>query len=106
MSVLAQLTLEQYDRMIEGGVFDPSRRWRLELIRGEIREMNPIGSLHEEAVERLTAWSYSIAAAGKIRVRVQDSVGIPNLASAPEPDVAWVVDAITPAAGPRRRTCS
>ncbi len=92
MSVLAQLTLEQYDRMIEGGVFDPSRRWRLELIRGEIREMNPIGSLHEEAVERLTAWSYSIAAAGKIRVRVQDSVGIPNLASAPEPDVAWVVE--------------
>ncbi len=92
MSVLAQLTLEQYDRMIEGGVFDPTRRWRLELIRGEIREMNPIGSLHEETVERLTAWSYSIAAAGKIRIRVQDSVGLPSLGSAPEPDIAWVVE--------------
>jgi Uma2 family endonuclease len=92
MSVIAQLTLEQYDRMIEFGIFDPSRRQRLELIRGEIRKMNPIGSEHEEIVERLTAWSYGVAAASKIRIRVQDSVGLPSLGSAPQPDVAWVVE--------------
>ncbi len=92
MSVIAQLTLEQYDRMVEGGVFDPSRRWRLELIRGEIRQMNPIGSEHEEVVDRLTKWSAALAAAGRIRLRVQNSVGLPSLASAPEPDVAWVVE--------------
>ncbi len=32
------------------------------------------------------------AAAGKIRLRVQNSVGLPSLGSAPEPDIAWVVD--------------
>ena len=92
MSAIAQLTLEQYDRMIASGIFDASRRQRLELIRGEIREMGPIGSEHEEIVDRLNAWSFSVAAARKIRVRVQSSVGLPSLDSAPEPDIAWVVD--------------
>jgi Uma2 family endonuclease len=91
MSVIAHLTLQQYDRMIESGIFDASRRQRLELIRGEIRELSPIGPEHEDVVDRLTASSYSIVAAGTIRVRVQNSAGLPSLGSAPEPDIAWVV---------------
>jgi Uma2 family endonuclease len=54
--------------------------------------MNPIGSEHEEIVDRLTKWSAPLDAAGKIRLRVQNSVGLPSLGSAPEPDIAWVVD--------------
>ncbi len=92
MSVIARLTLEQYDRMIESGVFDSVRHRRLELIRGQIRQMAPIGPSHEEIVDRLNVWSVHVAAARKIRVRVQNSVGLPSLGSAPEPDIVWVVD--------------
>ena len=92
MGVLAQLTLDQYDRMIACGIFDPRQRSRLELIGGEIREMNPIGSQHEEIVDRLNAWSVRSVPAGEIRVRVQNSIGLPSLESAPEPDIAWVAD--------------
>lgn len=91
MSTIARLSLAEYDRMIECGVFDQGRRRRLEFIRGEIREMTPIGSPHEEVVDRLTEWSYRNTAPGEFRVRVQNSIGLPELESAPEPDIAWVV---------------
>ncbi len=60
MSTIAHLSLAEYDRMIECGVFDQTRRQRLEFIRGEIREMTPIGSEHEVVVDRLNetcCWS-------------------------------------------------
>ncbi len=91
MSMIAHLSLTQYDRMIEHGVFDQGPRQRLEFIRGEIREMAPFGSQHEEVVDRLTSWSARILPEAKIRLRVQNSVGLPVLESAPEPDIAWVV---------------
>ena len=91
MSTIAHLTLAQYDRMIECGVFGRRGRQRLEFIRGEIREMNPIGSLHEVVVDRLNEWSFRSLPEGKVWVRVQNSIGLPSLESAPEPDVAWVV---------------
>jgi len=50
VSTIARLTLAQYDRMIERGVFEHEEHRRLEFIRGEIREMNPIGPLHEDVV--------------------------------------------------------
>jgi Uma2 family endonuclease len=76
--------------MIEHGVFDRQPRQRLEFIRGEIREMTPIGPQHEEVVDRLTSWSARVLPEAGIRLRVQNSIGIPELESAPEPDVAWV----------------
>jgi len=91
MSTIAHLSLAEYDRMVAAGVFDHGRRRRLEFIHGEIREMTPIGSEHEEAVDRLTEWSIRSLAAAKVRVRVQNSIGLPELESAPEPDIAWVV---------------
>ncbi|MGO8688479.1 MAG: Uma2 family endonuclease [Thermoguttaceae bacterium] len=91
MSTIAHLTLAQYDRMIAAGVFDQGQRRRLEFIHGEIREMNPIGSRHEEIVDWLTVWSVDNLPRKEVRVRIQNSIGLPALESAPEPDVAWVV---------------
>ena len=92
MSTIAHLTLGQYDTMITAGVFDRGlQRCRLEFIRGEIRDMTPIGAEHEEVVDRLNEWSMQPWLKGKVRVRIQNSIGLPELESAPEPDVAWVV---------------
>lgn len=53
MSVqVAKFTVEQYDRMIEAGVFPPE--YRAELIEGEIIETSPIGPRHAACVGRLT----------------------------------------------------
>lgn len=90
MSTIAHLSLAEYDRIIAAGVFDQGRRRRLEFVYGEIREMNPIGSLHEVVVDQLTEWSIRHLAQGKAWVRVQNSIGLPALESAPEPDLAWV----------------
>ncbi len=90
MSTIARLTLAEYDRMIECGVFDPGKQRRLEFMRGEIREMTPIGSPHQEVVARLISWSVPMLAQGDARVWVQSSLGFPELESAPEPDIAWV----------------
>ncbi|HYW79018.1 MAG TPA: Uma2 family endonuclease [Thermoguttaceae bacterium] len=91
MSVSAHLTLAQYDLMIKAGVFDQRGCRRLEFIQGEIREMTPIGSQHEDIVDRLTIWSTENLPREKVRVRVQNSIGLPALSSAPEPDLVWVV---------------
>src|SRR4051794_13351848 len=46
-----RFTIEQYHRMGEAGVFHPEDR--VELIDGEIIEMNPIGDPHAGGVNRL-----------------------------------------------------
>ena len=89
MSTIARLTLAQYDRMIESGVFEIGKRQRIELIEGELREMTPIGPEHEEAVTYLMTWSIKALSEAQARVRIQHSVGLPELDSVPEPDVAW-----------------
>lgn len=90
MSTIARFSLAEYDRMIAADVFDERRQRRVELIRGEVRDMLPIGPPHESAVDFLTRWSASVTPADRVRIRVQNSVGLPPLDSAPEPDVAWV----------------
>jgi Uma2 family endonuclease len=89
VSTIAHLTLDDYNRMIEAGVFDRGLRRRLEFIRGEIREMNPIGSQHEVIVDQLTEWSLRILPEGRAWVRVQNSIELPGMQSAPEPDLVW-----------------
>lgn len=89
MSTVARFSLAEYDRMIEEAVFDPHTHARLELIRGEIREMTPAGPAHEDVLDRLSQWSYAHRPRG-VRIRVQESVGLPEAASAPEPDLTWV----------------
>jgi len=90
MSTTAHVTLTEYDRMIACGVFDAAQRRRIELIRGELRDMNPIGSRHEVVVDRLNEWSIKNLPEGTAWVRIQNSIGLAELESAPEPDVAWV----------------
>jgi Uma2 family endonuclease len=90
MSTDLRVTFEQYDLMVRSGAFDGQHRQRVELIRGEIRPMSPIGSLHEVLVDWLTEWSVLTVPRKKVRVRVQNSIGLPELESAPEPDIAWV----------------
>jgi Uma2 family endonuclease len=87
MSTTAKFTVEEYDRMVESGALD---KRRLELIRGEIREMSPIGPEHEDVVDQLTDWSIQEPVKKKVRLRVQNSIGLPGLETAPQPDVAWV----------------
>jgi len=93
-----KFTTEQYDLMIDAGVFAHS--WgadspgvgplRVELIAGDIMMMSPIGSRHEEIVDRLNEWSGAVVSRQVARIRIQQSLGIPGQESVPQPDVAWV----------------
>lgn len=89
MSVGLRLTFAEYERMIEDGAFDALRGRRIELIHGELREMTPPGPDHSEAVSRLTEWSLESGLRKLARIRIQDPVGIPELDSAPQPDIVW-----------------
>jgi Uma2 family endonuclease len=90
MSTTIQFTLSQYDRMIQQGVFAEMRDRQLELIRGEVREMSPPGPTHEEVIDLLTRWSVLNLSPRGVRIRIQNSIGVAALDSAPQPDVAWV----------------
>jgi hypothetical protein len=50
--VRKQFTVDEYEKMIEAGVFDEDAR--LEVVRGEILESAPIGLRHSACVARLT----------------------------------------------------
>jgi hypothetical protein len=52
-----RVSLDEYDRMIREGAFDGENHERVELIRGEIRPMSPIGAAHEDIVDYLNRWS-------------------------------------------------
>lgn len=88
MSTAIRLTIHEYDQMIADGAFGDGQR--VELIRGELREMLPIGPPHEQVVDELTEWSIQNAPLDQVRVRVQNSIGLASLQSAPEPDITWV----------------
>jgi Uma2 family endonuclease len=90
MSTVATFNLDQYERMVEAGAFDGRLRQRVEFIRGEIREMNPIASFHAQVLGDLTDWSYDVAPRREIAIRVQTTLRIPSCNSAPEPDLIWV----------------
>lgn len=90
MSVLTHFTAEQYEKMGAAGVFDGISRQRVELIRGEIRQMTPVGNRHRTAVIDVTDWSYDVVDRGDVLISVQAPIHIPNLECVPEPDVAWV----------------
>ena len=90
MSTGLKLTFEEYSRMVERGLLDELRDRRIELIYGELRQMPAPGPSHAELVDRLNLWSLRNVSPEQIRVRIQNPIGIPQLNSAPMPDVAWV----------------
>jgi Uma2 family endonuclease len=88
MSIIAQISLEEYERMAAAGVFEGRR---LEYVRGEIRQMSPKGDRHEDMVDWLEDWSHESVRGKPVRVRVQNSIRLAGLKTLPEPDLAWVV---------------
>ncbi len=78
-------TLEEYERMVEAGVFDEDAR--VELIRGEIADMAPINFPHEACVARLNTL-FVTRTVGKAYVWPQsNSLRIPPSYSRPQPDL-------------------
>ncbi len=90
MTSVAHFTLAQYELMAEAGAFDGKHHQRVELIRGEITEMEPISVRHAAVVDRLTRLSTRLLGEDLAEVRIQGTLRIPKLESAPEPDVLWL----------------
>jgi Uma2 family endonuclease len=82
--VRRHFNVTEYYRMAAAGVF--SEDDRVELIEGEIVEMNPIGSRHAACVARLTEF-LGRSVGGEVIVWVQNPVQVSDF-SEPLPDVA------------------
>ena len=81
---LHRLSVEDYHRMGEAGVFAPGAR--TELIEGAIIDMTPIGSRHASAVRRLDA-VFSRFLGEQVMISVQCPIVLGDL-SEPQPDLA------------------
>ncbi len=90
MSTIARFSLEHYEHMVETGAFAGPFQRRLELLRGDICMMSPIGVRHSQAVIGLTDWSYRHVDLSKVMIGVQAALRIPSNNSEPEPDLVWV----------------
>jgi len=77
-------TVAEYQRMGEAGIFKPGER--VELIRGEIIEMSPIGRRHVAFVNNFTQLLVT-RLAGRAIVSVQNPVVVAD-DSEPQPDLA------------------
>ena len=90
MSTAVHFSLEHYEHMVEIGAFAGPFEKRVELIRGEIYMMSPMGQEHALVLVRLTDWSYQSVNLTNIMIRGQLPLQISSLVSEPEPDLAWV----------------
>lgn len=81
-------TVDEYDRMIEAGILTENDR--VELLRGEIVDMSPIGGPHQSVVLRLNTLLAPIAP-DRFLTSVQGAVRLASVDSEPEPDVALLV---------------
>lgn len=90
MRNVANFSLEHYEHMVRIGAFDGKYQKRVELLRGAIVMMSPVGAGHADCLDRLALWSFRAAAVHGIRVRVQNPLRFPINDSEPQPDLAWV----------------
>src|SRR5881227_3144006 len=79
------VTLEEYERMCEAGVFEPEAR--VELIRGEIIDMSPPGPEHETSVARLNLLFFEQCGRRALVWPQGNSVRLPGSSSRPQPDL-------------------
>ncbi|MGD1712289.1 Uma2 family endonuclease [Dapis sp. BLCC M172] len=77
-------TVDEYYKMLEAGVFTENER--VELIRGEIINMSPMGIRHSACVKPL-AELFILRLAKTVTVGIQDPVRLNNT-SEPQPDVS------------------
>ena len=82
--VRRKFTVEQYHKMVESGILTEDDR--VELIRGEIIDMSPIGTKHAACVNRLVNLLVQLLGKGVI-LAAQNPVALNNN-SEPQPDVA------------------
>lgn len=88
MSTAAKLTGEQFDAMVLRGAFDCIGPKKVELIRGELKFMNPSGPIHDDLTDYLTRWFTNATRDGKANIRVQ--CGFLCDDHRPEPDILWL----------------
>ncbi len=79
-----RFTVEEYHQMAQAGIF--SEDDRVELIKGEVVEMTPIGSSHAACVKRLNQL-FSQRVGDRALISIQDPIRI-DPHSEPQPDVA------------------
>ena len=94
MSTLLKLKVHEFDEMVASGAFDALGHRHIELIRGELREMSPISPQHSILVAWLIRWS-SKHTADETWIWAGSGIGIPELDSVPQPDLAWIRPGIT-----------
>ncbi len=88
MSTISKRTGAEFDSMVDRGAFDTIGPRKVELIRRELRFMNPAGPIHDDYIEYLTEWSVlqtSVVASAKVRVQC----GFVCDDNRSEPDVLW-----------------
>lgn len=89
MTTTLHLSLSEYDSMVRVGAFDRIER-KVELIRGELIEMNPAGPIHDDLITYLTNWSVRNSAPERTRITSQTGLDLPEVQSRPEPDLMWI----------------
>ncbi|MCA9241256.1 MAG: Uma2 family endonuclease [Planctomycetales bacterium] len=89
---VATFTVDSLDRMSAAGVFDHlDDSTRVELVRGEICYMAPPPNPeHDTIVDLLNEWSFGVVDLDKVRVRVQNAIGMAAIDSLTVPDLTWV----------------
>jgi Uma2 family endonuclease len=91
MITTAHFSLKHYEHMVAVGAFAGEFEKHVELLRGEIVTMSPIGPSHLVVVGRLNRWSYQVTPVETIEIVSQGPVRIPSSDSEPEPDLVWVI---------------
>lgn len=89
MLTTLHLTVPEYDAMVRRGAFDGLDR-KVELIRGELTEMNPAGPVHDDLITFLNNWSVRNVDPAETLVTSQTGLDLPEQASRPEPDLMWI----------------
>ena len=85
--ITRKFTVEEYEKMTTQGIIKPDEK--VELIRGEIIKMSPMGTRHASSVDRLIQLFYQ-KLGQKIILRVQNPIRLNNN-SQPEPDLSLLI---------------
>jgi len=89
MPTTLHLSLAEYDSMVSVGAFDRFPR-KVELIRGELIQMNPAGPLHDHLITYLTNWSVRNSNPKQTQITSQTGLSLPGQVSRSEPDLMWL----------------